>query len=329
MKGIRKAITASAIGLLGAAIVLAVAAPAQASPTDRAQPRAPRPDLVPTAGRLTGDPYMFLGNRYPGSWRGTIKNKGTASAGSTLTVVYLAPGRLSANVRARDTLADDVTGRIDAGKNERVNAGALPPEADLKPGAYSVYVCADAKKQVEERNEDNNCRFVGERGKRFYVAFERWTGSLRGAGPMIWGGGAREDWSSSNVAFTFRGYTDPGYFGYGYGGPVTYVASGTTAGGCTVSGGGTVFAGTGSLSLDYEGETYSALGFGTGSDYDYLLDCGGTVSPYPGAENYVFISTDPVPGVPQPLPFGARSVSNGFTDEFGVNYTWDLSGDDG
>ncbi len=125
MKGIRKAIAASAIGLLGAAIVLAVAATAQASPTDRAQPRAPRPDLVPTAGRLTGDPYMFLGDRYLGSWRGTIKNKGTASAGPTLTVVYLAPGRLSANVRARDTLADDETGGID-------------------------YVCADAKKQVQE-----------------------------------------------------------------------------------------------------------------------------------------------------------------------------------
>lgn len=322
MQGIRKPITVSAIGLVGAAIALITAGTAQASQS----PERPLPDLVPTAGRLTGDPYMFLGKPYPGSWVGKVRNKGKASAGPTLTVVYIAPGRLQANVRARDALADAATGRLGDGDEERTNAGALPPEADLKPGGYSVYVCADAKKQVPERNEDNNCRFVGDRGQRFYVAFERWTGSLRGAGPMIWGGGAREDWSSSSVALTFRGYTEPGYFGYGYSGPVIYVASGTTSGGCTVSGGGTVFAGTGSLSIDYQEETYTALGFGTGNDYSYLLDCGGTVSPYPGAENYIFLSTDPVPGIPQPLPFGTRTLSNAFTDEFGVNYTWDLAG---
>ncbi len=306
--------------------LLAGAAANQPAVAKAAKPKLP--DLVVSPGELRGDHYLLLGKRYGGDWKGVVKNKGSAVAAPSITRVYIASTRLQRNVRARDRILQAAVPRLRAGAQERVTAEYRPARNDPVPGGYSVWVCADATNRVRESNEKNNCRSVAPRDLRFYVGFEKWTGSLSGHGPMTWGGSTREDWSGTDILLTMSSVVEAaGVFAYDLSGNVHYEVSGTSTGGCTASGSGNVAAAAGPLPgylrLYYEREFYLGGAAGTGSDYDYLLDCGGTVSPYPGAQNYLFFNTGPE--FP-PLPFGAKTISGTYTDSDGVVYNYSFRG---
>lgn len=284
------------------------------------------PDLQPTAGGLDGDPWVLIGDRWRGKWRGTVRNNNATAAGPTLTAVYLAPSRLRSSEQRRAKILAGATPKLNAKKSERVTALPVGLPNDLKPGEYRLIVCADARNAVKESNENNNCLLAGKRGTVLYVAFGRWSGSIRGFSPLIAGGSTREDWSSSDAAFRFIDYVNPGYFSYVYTGPVTYSYTGTSEGNCTVSGRGSVSDVGGALGIDYSAETYSATGSTSEDEFDFLMDCGTGPEPRRGPEHFVFLSTGGEEGRSQDLPFQADQLNGSIDEPDGTYIQWNLKG---
>ncbi|WP_243056515.1 CARDB domain-containing protein [Nocardioides sp. SR21] len=84
----------------------------------------------------------------------TVSNTGTAAAGSSSLRFYLSKDRVQG---AGDVVGGTVAVKSLQQRSRKAASGtvAVPPKAS---GRYWVIVCADARKQVEESNEKNNCR---------------------------------------------------------------------------------------------------------------------------------------------------------------------------
>jgi hypothetical protein len=314
MRGSRIGVAIMAAGVLAAS--LALLAPAVEAAAGK------KPDLVPTAGKLTNEdkPFAFIDRQLGNSWRGTVKNRGEESAGPTLTRVYISTGRLRRPAARRLALMDAATGRIRAGGRERVEADGRRP--DQPPGRYNLYVCADAKDQEKESNEDNNCRFV--KPKTFYLTYQTWAGSFSGNGPGAYssGGPTKESWASSDVSYGFSEQLFRGLFVWDLsGGAVNYTHSGISNG-CTYNGSGTLplDPDSGDLFVDYDEGTYRALAYSVDGTYPIVENCGGSIAGLPGPRHSLVLATDFAQVAPESTALADTRIDGD------VFFSWSLAG---
>jgi CARDB len=286
-----------------------------------------KPDLVVAAGKVEGDEYAFIGERFNVTATWATKNKGSGRAGRSLTraTFYHQPGghiyRLGAQAVGR--LGSDGVDEID---DERpLNPNRLPA------GGYAIRICADAKEDVNESNEGNNCGRVQAKFSDFYSTYREWEGTVSGIGWGLGGptfSGMTESWTSrgtgADVAYTFTRYRSSGKFVWGMaGGAIKWTHQGSLGPGCSnVNGSGTFVLDPGSrVAANYGRESYSAQAVAiSGAQYPITSDCGfgGTGPVHPTA-----LST----GM-QRLPFDTGSLAGVAASEVdpGVNYSWDLAG---
>lgn len=216
-------------GALALVALAATAGPAEAKP-NKQKPKLP--DLVVEDPTLMGQPFGFVDSFPKLTWKDTTRNDGKAPAKASLTQVTL------------KGVSEDFDGparNVDKlGVGEKSRKTSTGPVLDAGIGAYAVQVCADAKEDVKEKNEKNNCRLLlnGPELVKYYLARKTWSGFLNGSN-TIGGGSAQEYWESKDATLTFREFRASGDFVYGFSGTVTWRESGTDGGGCTWSGEGT------------------------------------------------------------------------------------------
>ncbi len=109
-----------------------------------------KPDLVPTAGKLVGKPYSFIGERLRIEANDVTANEGKGRAGPTITRVFLERGK------ELDELADRAVGALKPGKSDN-GVSDSKGRNRFQPGRHPVVVCVDANEQEDEANEKNNC----------------------------------------------------------------------------------------------------------------------------------------------------------------------------
>jgi predicted peptidase len=119
-----------------AAVVIAMLALLPATADARSKPR---PDLVVANGAVTAG-----GGQLTGSF--TVKNIGRATAGKSKAALYA--GRT-------------VVKRFSVAKLKRSRSSTVKVSVAAPSGAYTIKVCADARKAVKESSEKDNCRRVG------------------------------------------------------------------------------------------------------------------------------------------------------------------------
>jgi hypothetical protein len=297
------------VGILG---LLVLFAPGAALAKDE------RPDLV-VAGQTTIDPDYFVRGTGNAFFTGRVKNRGGATAKKSETALaFLHPPQ----VRERE-IASRETDKLKPGKSQFVSGGDTVP--DLPPGAYDAIVCADYKKKVKEKNEDNNCTQLGQ----VYVIVGSWFGTLSGSGPTAAGGSTTETWNSNDAELRFTENKGDGRMAYKFFGSLTYTISGTGSDDCEYSGTDTTaVSGTspGELVLDYRKEEYFGnQGIGD-FPFSWRMVCDGffqDVSPGPLSVAGGFIVVNPQEIDIPPLPFGSTSLTGSTVEENnGSQFGW-------
>ncbi len=292
--------------------------------------RGPGPDLVVSAGKLSGDPFVFYGGAHQPKFAFTAvtANHGSVRAGPTETTVYLTHGG------KRWRLADRAVPALAPGGKDRGRAKPIR-EPRLPLGSYAVVLCANARKQVAEGNEANNCRKLPD---PFYVISTGWNGSISGTstlGPLIDSGPipgdhSLEKWQATDLDFFFNEYKGDGVFDYELIlGTVDYQDGGIDAAGCRYSGGGTNRAAGGSFTADYSGDTYTGI-VGMAEFYEIQVSCPESSNlPLEGPAQTESLSTDVVGRQSvrgQSLLFGSFTVAGSNADrELGSTWRWSLA----
>jgi len=275
------------------------------------------PDLKPAEAGFDGKPFAFIGKPLRVSVEDTTANAGKARAGPTLTRVFLKHGGDRRRVDER------AVGALRPRERDRGKTHSKGPN-EFPAGAYRVIVCADAKDQVKESNERNNCGRVTSPAW-FYSTYEQWEGRINGTAPGLFG--VLQTWKPSpNASFGFDGYLGGGLFSWKVdGGGVTYTTEGSSAG-CSYSGSGT-FAldrNFGQLLLNYNSDTYTAnAAVSVGATYTVVETCPG------GPRNWTaYPPLLALQAIQQKLPFGATVLKGALADPAlkDVLYTWNLAG---
>ncbi len=210
--------------------------------------------------------------------------------------------------------------------------GSSVGQVNAPLGAFTVEVCVDAKNQVRESNEANNCTTLPT-PRSFFVAAETWFGAISGTTPSSPGGTDHESWISNDASLDFDQYDGGGRFSYLFNGTVTWIDDGTSSGtDCTVSGGGSKTyhddASIGGLTVDYLHGVYLTGGLTEQVDgrfYKITTSCplgGGGTSMGPLEQDF----WDPSPNdLPIHLPFGATELPGSPSETVDeATWTWDL-----
>lgn len=304
-----------------AAAALLVLAPASAQAGSK-------PDLLVTAARLSGDPFVFYGGAHQPnvSFTAVTANRGPAATQPSVTTVYLEHGGRHWRLATRAVPA------LGAGAKDRGRA-TLVREPRLPLGGYSVVVCADGRNQVAEAREQNNCKQLPD---RFFVVTTDWSGSIGGTsslGPLlnsgpIPGDHSQESWRSDNADYFFDEYRGEGLFEYEMiGSHFEYHDGGADASGCTYSGGGNA-KGEGSFLVNYLDETYDGLA-GVATFYSIASTCPrGESIELEGPSENIALQTSiirPSHEIWQPARFGSFKLAGSSTDqELGASWKWSL-----
>jgi CARDB len=307
--------------VLLAALAL-IAAPALA----RKPPRRPpgKPDLTATA-KVDGDPYLFYGQVHPTvTITDTVVNHGSGRAGPTLTRVLI-----EFNGK-RWVLADRAVPALAPGKKS-TGEDNLVTDTRFPLGPYRIFVCADAKRQEAESDEDNCVKLSNPRW--FFIAAASWKGSLSGSFTAVGDGELTERWSSTDASLDFDQYEQGGIFTYLFNGSVTWTDSGQDSSGCLISGAGEdTFHGNaenGQLNIDYLHGEYMTTGFSEedGAFYDLTYhDCPFLTNPPSGTGPFQRVFWEPEPlGAPIPLPFGSTTLPGSPSHVFSGAWTWNLT----
>ena len=314
--GMSKTAGTALLGALLCTMALMAAAPAAQA--------AGKPDLVIAGYAVHGSRYAFQGEHGGSSPDDVTKNRGAASAGSSLTRAYLVRGT-GANFSER-LLATRAVPGIGPGKQNAGDASTAANVNNYPVGGYRIELCADATHQVQESNETNNCALIRTAVLdpiNVYVIRRAWTGTLSGVAQL---GAIVEQYKSNNAKLVFDKPLDidHGLFFYDFAGPVTYTDSGS-GGGCTYSGGDTQTFGPGGASpsddlvIDYLQRRYTGSADVDGSFYTIRVKCGSTTGSLPGPVNPIFLS------IPQTtsFPFGATKLA-GSASGPSQNWVWDF-----
>jgi hypothetical protein len=209
---------------LGAAI-LAVALPQSAS--------AAKPDLTVPFANLTSKPWIFQLPAQTVAFQDRTRNDGAGPADPSVTRLILVKHLTGTPLGYRGPFRD-----VPSLAPGAVSRGGVSRSLDASRvafGGYYAQACADFNRNVDERDETNNCRFA----ERLSVIPRRWTGTVSGA--QSYGvPGVNETWSG-HVTFVFDpGLSGPANLDYeASNGTIHYKTSGTDSYGCTWSGSGT------------------------------------------------------------------------------------------
>jgi hypothetical protein len=274
------------------------------------------PDLVISDGTLGGPPFIFWGERRLGSVtiRDTTENRGSGRASPSLTKVYLRHGT------GWWLLADRAVGALPPGSESAGEDDVVPGNHHFPPGVYSIVICADAKRQVAERNEHNNCRRVRE---QFYVAVRSWAGSLSGTAlpQPAW----TERWTGAG-SFDYDLYAGAGRFLYLFSGTVQWFDSFTDSQGCRWGGSGEEsFAHDdqlGGLTIDYRHDLYESQGLLLPSSESYVVadSCGSASTSGPLEHTFWMPSLEGTVA----LAFGSTTLPGSPNSVFDTTYVWRL-----
>jgi hypothetical protein len=307
--------------VLVAALAL-IAAPALARKPLRRPPR--KPDLAAKA-EVAGDPYLLYGQVHPTvTITDTVVNRGSGRAGPTLTRVFIEHDGKTWLLADRAVPALG-PGRSSTGEDHVVRPNHFPL------GAYKIVVCADAKRQEDESDEDNCVKLSTPR--YFFVAAASWKGSLSGSFTAVGDGELTERWSSTDTSLDFDQYEHGGIFTYLFNGSVTWTDSGHDSSGCQISGAGEdTFHGSaanGQLTVDYLKGDYTTAGFSeeSGAFYDLTYhDCPFLTNPPSATAPLQRVFWEPSPlGTPIRLPFGSRMLAGSPSSVFTGTWTWNLT----
>ncbi len=209
--------------------------------------------------------------------------------------------------------------KLEAGKDSAGVGKAeigIPTGADL--GVYQATLCADARNEVGEDKEGNNCEDAG----KFYVVRKQWAGSFGGLATPFSLSGITESWNAADARFELdpNAVSNDGLFVYKLKqATITYEDSGSF-GGCTYAGSGVEGSPSGILRLQYADEKYMGQANNrSGFSYPVLVTCpgGGTYVGYPGPA-VIPPFTAPV----QNLPFGTTKLGGTYS---GPAATWGWS----
>jgi hypothetical protein len=287
-----------------------------------------KPDLVVTQATKFGPAYAFHNHEVTLSSKDVTKNlkkpRHDATAGRSRTKMFLVPLHSGQPNPARVGLGSRAVPKLAPDHSDRGAASEGFDSSILAFGAYKAKVCADARHQVKERNEDNNCTRAG----YFYVVPFGWQGSLdtdgvKGVGVAA-GAAKAEKFHSSDGSLQFGRYLGGGIFLYDFYGTVEWKDSGVNSGGCTVSGQGKKTYGfTPGLRLDYLGGTYHGKVLAGGSFYTISITGGfpcGSTAPGPATKEVLNI------GDPMPLLFDQEQLKGSFStgEAEGATWRWDF-----
>ena len=191
-----------------------------------------RPNLdVINAEASVSPRYVFPGVDAGFTFEDVTKNKGTATAGRSVTA-YLLVAEFDARHREY-TVASRSVPRLRPGESDRGGKSKEIGTRTLPLGAYELQVCADEKEQVRESSEQN-CENTG---KEFYVVQQDWQGSISGVG-AVGSASMAERWHSSGH-LGFDRYLGDGVFRYTFSGVVQWTDNGVNTIGCHLTGSGT------------------------------------------------------------------------------------------
>jgi hypothetical protein len=304
--------------VLGLAILFGVAfgaSPALARGTSKKLP-----DLVPTHAGIRGNDYAFVGKSFVTTVDRT-KNEGKGDVSRrTHTDFFLVHGD------KKYLLTDRFVPALKTRESHFASARTAHA-VNLPIGAYTVEVCVDAKNQVHESNEHNNCRTLPVPA-HFFVIPETWFGSISGI--KTGAGDTAERWQSSDAAFDVDIKRGQGIFDYIFSGTVKWTESGSLGGGCVLSGTGTRSYtnddSLGVLTIDYLHENYNATDFTDhGSQFFTItITCPHGVSTADGPSRPITFFNPTPDATPIPLPFGSTTLTGSPSQMANVTWTWDL-----
>lgn len=276
-----------------------------------------KPDLSLINSGLIGNRsrYAFAGATANIRVFDIVKNTGKAIAGRSKIELALYHGRHRLEAITR------TVGVLDPGEVSKANVTvSIDIPSDAKLGEYEVQVCVDARDQVNELDEFDNCDdHIGQ----FYIARKEWSGSFSGSYDRR--GLPVEEWSTTDAHFKFQEYTNPGKFQY----EITYATlvfkTSGSDGACTWTGSGIETNPVGQLDLRYHEGTYEArVKNAPGFSYPIILegeegcsDAHDVHGPYAGADALVFLN--------KPLPFGVDELGGVFSAPgTATHYIWNL-----
>jgi hypothetical protein len=249
------------------------------------------------------------------------KNQGSRQARRTHTDFYLVHGD------NRWLITDRFVPALGPGESHFERTTSEHP-IDAPLGAYQIEVCVDAKNQVRESDEKNNCAILP-RPSQFYVVAQTWSGSLSGV--KTFSGQSMETWRSTNASFAFDLIQGNGLFNYVFSGTVKWTDSGADDGGCIWSGTGTRTYSNddslGVLTVDYRDGSFSSNDFTDWTPPFYTIDIacplgGHSTTDGPGRPATFW---NPSPdGTPVPMPFGSSSLPGSPAQMANVTWTWNL-----
>jgi CARDB protein len=295
------------------AVALLLAPAADAKP----KPKPKLPDLTVKASTVGGQPYAVIGEDPSAKtqFEFTVFNEGKKSTGrktvARVQLVHSLHGSFKLGYRAIPELKP---GHGDAGR-------ATTPVLRAPAGAYRVRACADVPDQVRESNENNNCDFFKLPGPHYYVANDRYKGTVSGNQELTPSGGWYEYWQMPSADFGPAQYLGNGAFTYNLTGSVYYNDSGGTA--CTVTGSG-VGSTTGELQIQFEGNRYVGTG-STNTSYP-IFKCGNNDDGDTGPKEPTVLETVGDDFVFPTLQFG-NHIEGTLTSSDGTEtWNWTLDG---
>lgn len=283
-------------------------------PAASAKPK-PKPDLVVTHAKVFGANYAFAGTTANIDVKDTVENEGPGTAGPSVNELTLSHG---------EEHLEDLTRKVPKLKKDERSSGRETAQitipADAKLGEYTAILCADARGDVKEKNELDNCEEAG----KFYIAKKEWAGSFSGA--FDDGSGPAESWGVTDARFSFGTYQSPGDFIYNVHGTVVYEIA-STGGSCVYSGSGVDGSPLGFVRLNYAAAQYTGL-VRSNQDFSYpvFVDCGdGPVLDQTGPLTAGVLEISAASGG-RALPFGTDALSGSQVgvQEPKANFTWSL-----
>ncbi|MFN8161736.1 MAG: CARDB domain-containing protein [Solirubrobacterales bacterium] len=280
------------------------------APATSAKPK-PRPDLVLLNSDLAGSKHFaFAGETASIVVRDLVKNTGRAVAGKSKIELTLShgPEKFSGITRT--------VGKLSPGEKSKGTSTAdihIPSNAKL--GAYEVHLCVDAREDVKEDDEVNNCDHRGQ----FYIGQRKWSGSFSGSDDDN-----ATAWSTKDAVFKFERYVAPGEFFYEItAATVNFTTSGLDSNSCNNTGSGIETKPVGQLYLRYQDHDYSAgVGNKPAFSYPIFFNCGGGTLMTQGPK----AGEDPLEFVNKPLGFGVDTLTGVYTSR-GLHprdYIWKL-----